>query len=182
MSFRRLKEKIKSVEKGKLLFRIICVLILGFFIITVFKVVWFLKNRQAIREYVEKGKEQKQLIVAQMQEGKTGKNKGKDVLGKDIPGITRYIGMVRIFYVGDENSRMVVYEVKADKAEVLKFYRKEMSSGGWKKDEKLSLKKKALTYVKGDREVQIMVNSGYFSKDKITTVTFLSQNIERQQE
>ena len=53
MSFRRLREKIKSIEKGKLLFRIITVLLLVFFIVTVFKVIWFLKNRQAIREYLE---------------------------------------------------------------------------------------------------------------------------------
>ncbi len=182
MSFGRLKEKIKSVEKGKLLFRIMCVLVLVFFIITVFKVVWFLKNRQVIKEYLEKEKEQKQLIFAQMQEGKTEQSKGKDVLGKDIPGIVRYAGMVRTFYAGDEESQMVVYEVKNAKAELLKFYKKEMSSGGWKEDKELSRKKQALTYIKGSREIQIIVNSGNFSRDKTATVIFLSQNVEKKQE
>jgi len=135
-----------------------------------------------MKEYMQNVKEQKQLMFAQMQEEKTERAKGKDVSGEDIPGIVRYTGMVRIFYVGDEDSRIVVYEVKAPKAELLKFYKKEMNSGGWKEDKELSLKKKALTYIKGDREVQLMVNNGDFSKDKITTVTLLSQNIEKQQE
>ncbi len=179
MSFRRLKEKIKSMGKGKLLFRIMCVLISVFFVITVFKVVWFLKNRQAIKKYLEKEKEQKELIFAQGQEGKTERTKGKDVSGEDISGIVRYAGMVRIFYAGDEKSRMVVYEVKAAKSELLKFYKKEMSSGGWKEDKELSIEKQALTYVKGNREVQIMINSGKFNKNKIATVVFLSQNVEK---
>jgi preprotein translocase subunit SecG len=182
MFFHRLKERIKSMGKGKLLFRIMCVLMSVFFVITVFKVVWFLKNRQAIKKYLEKEKEQKQLIFAESQEGKTERTKGKDVSGEDISGIVRYAGMVRIFYAGDEKSRMVVYEVKAAKAELLKFYKKEMSSGGWKEDKELSLKKQVLTYIKGNREVQIMVNSGKFNKNKIATVVFLSQNVEKQQE
>ncbi|MCK5534424.1 hypothetical protein KAI68_04845 [bacterium] len=136
-----------------------------------------------MKEYLKERKENKQLVLSQVSGGKTKKNKEKkDVIGEDILGIPRYSGMIRTWYTDDGQSKMIIYEVKATKEELLKFYKKEMVSRGWKQDDKLTQGKKLLTYLKGKKEIQIIVNSNVFSKDKIATVTFLSRNIEKKQQ
>ncbi len=171
MSISKSDEKPVSTKKKDLWLKIVYLIAIVIFIGAIFKVVSFFNEQRRMKGYVRRTKEmQKAFSESTMQ---SEKDKEKDVPGEDIKDVPRYAGMVRTWYVGNGKSKMVVYEVKASKDELLKFYEKEMASGGWEKDKN----KQSLTYSKDKKSVEIII-AGSFSREQVATVTMLSEEQE----
>lgn len=167
-----------QTKKKNLWLQIGYLIIVVILMIGVLKIVYFFKEKQRIRKYIEESKKAQEMVSQNFQEmfkqtfqGKEGGK--KDVPGEDVQEVPRYPGMIRAWYVGQAERKMVVYVVKASRDELLKFYEKEMLSNSWKK-KKPSKKKQELTYNKGKRIVEILITDA-FSKGQPAIVTVLSK-------
>ena len=79
----------------------------------------------------------------------------KDALGKDVPGIPRYPGSIRISSVKRGPMKNASYRIPdATKEEIVSFYEREMSSRGWQRfSGDVFAKQKASKLLPGDKRL-----------------------------